>query len=206
MTATRREFVEGLGTGALLFSAAPLSIADLPPEAMAAAVGAAAEDYDMTWTSRVSAGKQKVIMDVPEIESGYGAWRTGIVKRQLADMAKVPAKDIAMVLVLRHHAVHMAMNQQYWDGFGIGKEHNVTSPADGKPTTKNPALLDAKAGLPPQFDGLSIPQFIAAGGIALACELALNLDVVPKSQARDKSTEMAAKAAAKKALIPGVIL
>ena len=40
------------------------------------------------------------------------------------------------------------------DAFGIGKESKATHPADGKPTTKNPALLDAKAGLPAQFDGL----------------------------------------------------
>ena len=68
------------------------------------------------------------------------------------------------------------------------------------------ALLDAKAGLPAQFDGLSVPQFIAAGGIVLACNLALTLDVAPKFKARDKSTDEAAHKAAVAALIPGVIL
>ena len=63
-----------------------------------------------------------------------------------------------------------------------------------------------KAGLPAQFDGLSVPQFLAGGGIVLACNLALSLDMVPKFKARDKSTGEAAHKAAVAALIPGVIL
>lgn len=159
----------------------------------------------MTWVSKVT-GKTKAIMDVPEVDSGYGVWRAGITKGQLVEFSKTPAKDISMVLVLRHNGINLAMTQAYWDAFGVGKETNATNPTDGKPTSKNPALLDAKAGLPKQFDGLSVPQFIAGGGIVLACNLALNLDIVPKFQARDKSTEAAAHKAAVAMLIPGVIL
>ena len=54
--------------------------------------------------------------------------------------------------------------------------------------------------------GLSVPQFIAGGGIVLACNLALTLDVAPKFKERDKSTDEAAHKAAVAALIPGVIL
>lgn len=119
---------------------------------------------------------------------------------------KAPAKDVSMVLVLRHNAIVLAIGQSYWDAFDVGKETKTTHPADGKPTQKNPALLDAKAGLPAQFDGLSVPQFIAGGGIVLACNLALSLDIVPKFKARDKSTDGAAHTAAVASLIPGVIL
>lgn len=119
---------------------------------------------------------------------------------------KAPAKDVSMVLVLRHNAIVLAMAQSYWDAFGIGKETKTTHPADGSPTTMNPALLNAKTGLRAQFDGLSVPQFIAGGGIVLACNLALTLDVAPKFKERDKSTDEAAHKAAVAALIPGVIL
>ena len=69
--------------------------------------------------------------------------------------------------MLRHNAIVLAIAQSYWDAFGIGKETKTTHPADGSPTTKNPALLDAKAGLPAQFDGLSVPQFIAEANAAV---------------------------------------
>ena len=205
MSTSRRAFVERLTASTLLLGTTPLMFDGGLRELEAATRFAPADEFDMSWTAKVT-GKHKAVMDVPEVDSAYGVWRAGITKGQLADVLKVPAKDVSMVLVLRHMGVNLAMNQAYWDAFGIGKEKNATHPADGKPTTKNPALLDAKAGLPKQFDGLSIPQFIAGGGIVLACNLALNLDVVPKFQARDKSTEAAAHKAAAAMLIPGVIL
>ena len=204
METTRREFVERLTGGAMLLGAAPLAFGD-PHPPLATAGPASPEDFDMTWTSKVT-GKNKAVLDVPEIDSGYGVWRAGITKKQLMDAMKVPAREVSMVLVLRHNGIHLAMNQGFWDGFGVGKAQKATHPADGKPTDKNPALLDAKAGLPAQFDGLSIPQFLAGGGIVLACDLALNLDIVPMFKARDKSTDAAARAAAIKAIIPGIIL
>lgn len=206
METTRREFVGRLTGGAVMLGAVPFAFAD-PIEVHAAATTPVApvEDYDMSWTSKVT-GKNKAVLDVPEVDSGYGVWRAGITKKQLMDAMKVPAKDVSMVLVLRHNGIYMAMNQAFWDAFGVGKAQKVTHPADGKPTDKNPGLLDAKAGLPAKFDGLSIPQFLAGGGIVLGCDLAFNLDIVPMLQARDKSTEAAARAAALKYLLPGVTL
>ena len=205
MNTSRREFVERLTGSALIVGATPLMFGGTIRELEAATTAAAEDEFDMTWIARIN-GKNKAVMDVPEVDSGYGVWRAGITKGQLAAALKIPASQVSMVLVLRHNGINLAMTQAYWDAFAVGKETKATHPADGKPITKNPALLDAKAGLPPQFDGLSIPQFIAGGGIVLACNLALNLDVVPKFQARDKSTEAAAHKAAVAAVLPGVIL
>jgi hypothetical protein len=203
MATTRREFVERMAGGAALLSASPLAFEN--PAELLISPSVAAEDYDMTWIAKVT-GKSKAILDVPEVDSGYGVWRAGITKKQLMDVMKLPARDVTMVLVLRHNGIYLAMNQAFWDAFGIGKTQKATSPTDGKPIDKNPALLDAKAGLPAQFDGLSIPQFLAGGGIVLGCDLAFNLDIVPLLKARDKSTDAAARAAALKFVLPGVVL
>lgn len=205
MDTSRREFVERLTASAALFTATPMMFDGGLRELETATASALAEEFDMSWPTKVT-GKYKAVMDVPEIDSGYGVWRAGITKGQLVDAMKATPKDVSMVLVLRHNGVNLAMSQAYWDAFGVGKEMNATHPADGKPTTKNPGLLDGKSGLPKQFDGLSIPQFIAGGGIVLVCNLALNLDVVAKIQKRDKSTEVIAHKAAVALLIPGVIL
>jgi hypothetical protein len=203
MDTTRREFVERMTGGAVLLGAAPLAFGN--PAEILSAESATVQGFDSSWTAKVS-GKSKAVLDVPEIESGYGVWRSGITKKQLMDALKLPANEVTMVLVLRHNGIYLAMNQAFWDAFGIGKAQKVTSPADGKPIDKNPALLDAKSGLPAQFDGLSIPQFLAGGGIVLGCDLAFNLDIVPLVKARDKSTDAAARAAALKYLLPGVNL
>jgi hypothetical protein len=203
MDTTRREFVERMTGGAVLLGTAPLAFGS--PAELLVVESATAQGFDSSWTAKVT-GKSKAVMDVPEIESGLGVWRSGITKKQLMDVLKLPANDVTMVLVLRHNGIYLAMNQAFWDAFGIGKAHKVTSPADGKPTDKNPALLDAKAGLPAQFDGLSIPQFLAGGGIVLGCDLAFGLYIVPMVKARDKSTDTAARTAALKYVLPGVNL
>jgi hypothetical protein len=205
MHTSRRSFVERVTGGAVLLATTPWSLGDPLREIEAATSPTFADTFDMSWAAKVT-GKHKAVLDVPEIESGYGVWRAGITKKQLMDVMKAPAKDVSMVLVLRHNAIVLAMTQAYWDAFDVGKETKTTHPADGTPTQKNPALLDAKAGLPARFDGLSVPQFIAGGGIVLACDLALTLDIVPKFKARDKSTDDAAHKAAVASLIPGVIL
>ena len=205
MHTSRRSYVERITGGAVLFAAAPWSYGNPLRELEVAATPVATDEYDMSWATKVT-GRHKAVLDVPEIESGYGVWRAGITKKQLMDVMKAPAKDVSMVLVLRHNAIVLAMAQSYWDAFGIGKETKTTHPADGSPTTMNPALLNAKTGLRAQFDGLSVPQFIAGGGIVLACNLALTLDVAPKFKERDKSTDETAHKAAVAALIPGVIL
>jgi hypothetical protein len=187
----------------MMLGAVPLAFGN--PAEFLAVEASAAQGFDSSWTAKVT-GKSKAILDVPEIDSGYGVWRAGITKKQLMDALKLPANDVTMVLVLRHNGIYLAMNQAFWDAFGIGKAQKATSPTDGKPIDKNPALLDAKAGLPAQFDGLSIPQFLAGGGIVLGCDLAFNLDIVPLVKARDKSTDAAARAAALKYVLPGVNL
>jgi hypothetical protein len=205
METTRREFVGHLAGTAAMLGTAPLALGETTGLLSTIAGPSAAEDFDMSWTAKVT-GKSKAILDVPEVDSGYGVWRAGITKKQLMDVMKLPAKDVSMVLVLRHNGIFLAMNQAFWDAFGVGKLQKATSPTDGKPIDKNPALLDAKSGLPAQFDGLSIPQFLAGGGIVLGCDLAFNLDIVPLLKARDKSTDAAARTAALKFLLPGVVL
>jgi hypothetical protein len=204
METSRREFVERLTGGAVMLGAVPFAFNE-PFHEVPPLVNPPFQNYDMSWTSKVT-GKNKAVLDVPEIDSGYGVWRAGITKKQLMDAMKVPTTDVSMVLVLRHNGIFLAMNQAFWDAFGVGKAQKATNPTDGKPIDKNPGLLDAKSGLPAKFDGLSIPQFIANGGIVLGCDLAFNLDIVPMLQGRDKSTEAAAHAAGMKYLIPGITL
>ena len=205
MDTSRREFVERLAGGALVAGGLPLTMKMPIAELASATAPVAAEDWDMRWESRVT-GKHKTIFDVPEIENGYGVWRAGIVKKQYMAVFKTAPKDMSVVLVLRHNAIHLAMQQGYWDAFGIGKEKKVQHPATEQPTDKNPALLTtANSGLPPQFDGLALDQFMANGGIVLACDLAFR-EVVGAYQKRDSSDDATARKIALAALVPGVIM
>ena len=141
MSHDRREFIERLGAGALLaavpFHADALRAFDsLGPRA------ASAEEWDLTWVDRVK-GKYRAVFDVPEIDSGYGVWRASLWVKQYADVLKASPRDCSPVLVLRHHGIALAMQQSFWDTYGVAKANTVTHPVTQQGTDRNPALLSS---------------------------------------------------------------
>jgi hypothetical protein len=201
MHTTRRQFVDSITLGAVALTAMPASFATPPGEFTR---DLAQEAWDTRWPERLT-GKVRTVFDVPEVESGYGVWRATIWARQYEQVLGVPARDLSTALVIRHNAIILAMQQGFWDRYGIGASNRVTHPVTGAPTTRNPALLGAGDGVSAPQVGLALDRFIAAGGIALACDLALQ-DLVALIQSTDKVPEAQAKAEARKWLVPGVIL
>jgi hypothetical protein len=203
MDTTRRDFLGTMAMNAAMLGAMPLSF-DL---ATAAAVAAPAqgEKWDLTWVNRVT-GKHKAVFDVPEVDSGYGVWRATIWGKQYQEVMGVSPKDLSAVLVLRHNGITLAMQQAFWDKYGIGKAKNVLDPISQQPTTKNPALMTAASGdLPAEFTGVSLPEAIGRGTVVLGCNLALR-DCVELIARTDKISPEAARKQAIGYLVPGVIL
>ncbi len=201
MSTTRRRFIDSLATGALALGAVPVALSTLPAEFRADVPQGA---WDTRWTERLT-GKVRAVFDVPEVESGYGVWRATIWARQYEQVLGIPARDLSTALVIRHNAIILAMQQGFWDRYGIGKAKGVLHPLTDEPTDRNPALLGARDGVPEPQAGFALDRFISAGGIALACDLALQ-DLVGLIQRTDKVPEAQAKEQAKQWLVPGVIL
>jgi hypothetical protein len=209
MTTNRREFIGQLGLGAAAFGALPLSHEMLANEfgiGPATTTPPAADEWDLSWTGRVK-GKYKAIFDVPEIDSGYGVWRASIYVNQYRDVMKAKEEQITPVLVLRHNGIMLAMKQEFWDKYGIGKTHNAMHPVTGQPTDRNPALLSSKRGEQPEmFDAFALDQYLSRGRIALGCNLAFQLQVVPTIAAQDKVSEDEARKRGIAMMVPGVVL
>jgi hypothetical protein len=203
MDTTRRDFLGKVAVNAAMLGAMPLSI-DFASPAFAAAP-AQGEKWDLSWTSRVT-GKHKAVFDVPEVDSGYGVWRATIWQNQYKEVLGVAQKDLSAVLVLRHNGITLAMQQAFWDKYGIGKAKNALDPITQQPTDKNPALLSSTRGeVPDMFDPMALDKFIAHGGIALACNLAL-MDCIELIKSKEKVDDAAARKQAIAFLVPGVIL
>lgn len=194
MTASRREFITS--------AAGSLFLGGLPePQAPAA------KQWDLSWVRKVT-GKHKVVLDVPEVDSAFGVWRASFWVQQYNDVLGAPAKDSTSVLVMRHNGIVLAMNQNFWDQYGIGKAKSVTHPITEKPTGRNPALLSSKRPedeLPPMFDDWALDKFIARGGIALGCSLALDVCSGMIAQ-KDGISPDAARKKAESFLLPGVAI
>lgn len=234
MVPSRRAFLEQMAGSAALIAAVPTALHAMPADpavgltselrngavtgearALIARIGLGADataspavpfaDWDLSWTGRLK-GKYKAVMDVPEVESGYGVWRGSFWVSQYGEAMAAKPADCSSVVVLRHNGIALAMNQQFWDAYGIGKKHEVKHPVTQAPTDRNPAMLSSTRGeVPAQLDDYALDKFIARGGVALACNLAFD-DCVGTVAEKDKLSADAARAKALTMLIPGVIL
>jgi hypothetical protein len=203
MDSSRRDFVQQFAAGAIGLSGLRSLSGDFPA-GLAAPEVQDATTFDVTWTERLK-GKHKAVFDCTEPESGYGAWRMAAWAGQVADVMKAAPADISGVLIFRHDAIVLAMQQSFWDKYGLGKSAEVTHPLTGDPTDKNPVLLDERDGIPAPFNMASVPKQIARGVTVLACNLALR-DMVDTVQKADGVDDAEARKRAVAGLIPGVIL
>jgi hypothetical protein len=202
--ANRREFLGQIAGTTALFGALPLL--DLTsPAGMSHAIRTAADEWDLSWTKRVT-GKHKAVFDVPEVESGYGVWRSSIWMDQYKAVLGATDKDLNTILILRHNGIVLAMKQSFWDEYGVGKAKSVMHPLTQQVTDRNPAILGESDGVPQPFASFALDKFMARGGIVLACNLAFDLDIVPEVQAKHKLDDAAARKRALEGLLPGVIL
>ena len=173
MSATRREFLGQLTTGAAMFGALPVSVDLLARQydvgSHAPSRGSSAEEWDLTWVNKLT-GKHKAIFDVPEVDSGYGVWRASIWVNQYHEVLGIPERDLSPVIVLRHNGIALAMQQAFWDKYGLGKSKDVKHPVTQQGTDRNPALLSSKRSEQPEmFDGFALDKYLArTDKIALA--------------------------------------
>ena len=210
MSTTRRRFLDSLATSTLALGAMPFALDAMPADVRGASISdepdsAQPAEWDTTWGSRLT-GRVRTVFDVPEVESGFPVWRASIWTAQYEQVLKVPPRETSTALVLRHNAIILAMQQEFWDRYGIGKSHNVTHPLTGAPTDRNPALLGASDGVPEPYRNFSLDNFIGRGEVCLACNLALQLDIVPQIQQTERISEAQAIEKARRWLVPGVIL
>lgn len=217
VSSARRTFLKQAGLGAAAFAALPTSVSATEPNDASSAsvwreqVHALAHEpqqqaivWDTTWAKRIT-GKHKAMFDVPEIEGGVGVLRSGIWQMQYKEVLKVQQSDLSAVMVIRHTGIVLAMNQEYWVNYEVGKKGKLKGD-DGKTMKYNP-VLPVPGGPAPQgmFASLMLDKQLENGALALACNLAFR-SVVSAVQEKDKLSPAEARTKAMSMLVPGVIL
>lgn len=200
----RRTFLQQLTVGGLALTGMPQVLRAMESVPASFETSATAPPVDMSWTMRVT-GKYRGVFDSPDIASGFGVYRAGLVASQYMEVYKVPSSAISNVIVLRHDGIVLAMNQAFWDAYGIGAAKKVTHPYTEAPITKNPALLTEADGIPAPIAEFALHKQLAAKRIVLACSLAFR-DVVDLVANADKISAEAAEAKARSMVLPGIIM
>jgi intracellular sulfur oxidation DsrE/DsrF family protein len=202
MSHNRRTFLGAAAANAAAFAMVPRDLFAMTSTAAHADVSS--DEWDVSWAGKLK-GKHKAVFDNTEPESGYGVWRTSAWAGQMRDVLKANPAEITPVLVLRHNAIVLAMQQAFWDKYKIGESKKVTHPLTQEPTDKNPALLDEKDGIPAPFNNAGLKKLLDRGVTVLACNLALQdcIDMIAKIE---KVDDASARKTAVGYLVPGVIL
>jgi hypothetical protein len=155
--APRRRFL-GRVIGASIFG-----IAGAPPGAGAAASGSDA----LIWPGKLKARHRQVV-DAYEVNKGSPL---GFAYTFLAPNASPGAATA--VVVLRHGAFPLALNNLMWGKYKIGESMKIIDPETKAPAVKNPFLYPKPGVL--SVDEMAIDRLLEAGTVFGACNVALQV-------------------------------
>ena len=163
----RRAFLGQLATGAAAGAGAlALSgVAAAMPEALSAATPRSASDADH-WLDSLK-GKHKQLVDAINVNDG---WPLGFAYTFLATLGNDTG---GAVIVLRHFAMPMALQDSLWAKYKIGESLKVIDPETKQPAVKNPFYKPKAGVLAPKPDDVAISRLMARGVIFGACNVAL---------------------------------
>jgi hypothetical protein len=202
MSTPRRQFLGWFGASAFVAASAPLAALE-PPERPRQPEQPVDDSWDMSWVDRIT-GKYRAVFDSPELSEGAALWRASMWRDQYKEVYGVERAEMTPVLVIRHGAISMAMDDGYWAEFRVGKEEKLKNQTTKKWEVANPFRVNAP-GTPERYATYSLEGFMGSGGIVLACNLAFQQVVWNYRQAAKLSREEAT-ARARERLIPGIIL
>jgi hypothetical protein len=199
MSIRRREFLGSFGAASFA-AALPLTKGEV--DALAAPP-MADSPWDVTWVDRIK-GKYRAVFDSPGFSDGAALFRSIIWAQQYKEVYGTTPAEMSTVLVIRHVGIMLAMNNQFWQTYNIGKRKKFKDTQKNKFYVQNP-IAGAPSGTPPQFADMTIPKFIEGGGIVLACNMAFQ-DAVSIVEKEDNLKHEEAEKKARNNLLPGIIL
>lgn len=199
MSTDRREFLSTMMIGGMLGKTIPSSLsASVSPSPLRQS------PWDTSWVNRLT-GSHRVVFDSPEISQGLAMLRVLVWFKDYAEVYGAKPADMTGVLVLRHNAIWMIMDDEFWDHHKIGAVTKIDDPKTGKPIRRNPFLGPTiYADLPPAVADNVLTKAIAAVPV-LACNLAFQ-DVVEKVKAEAGGDAARARAMALRHVVPGIVL
>ncbi|HEX4936063.1 MAG TPA: hypothetical protein VFV33_22940 [Gemmatimonadaceae bacterium] len=210
MPSPRRHFLAQLGAASLTGIATPSLLHAAPAPAVSPKFGRPddhalpiAETWDMSWTARVN-GKYRAAFDSPEIGEGGALVRAVAWCDMYKEVYGTDRAEMSPVLVIRHAAIDLIMNDAYWATYEVGKDNKLRNEQGKKWMMRNP-LSSESAPNTEQGRKYTLQSFLAGGGIVLGCGWAFRF-VASRIAKKDKLEAAEARKRATAMIIPGVIL
>jgi hypothetical protein len=183
--APRRRFFGRLGGVVVLASLVPKSLYAQAP---------VARPDSPNWPGALQ-GRHRQVVDAYEANSGFPL--------AFAHTFLAPNESATAVVVLRHGAFPIALDNAIWEKYKIGESFKIVDPETKTPANKNP-FLRPKSGVL-VVDDMAIDRLIAKGVVFGACNVALQVQSKMLANNAGVSAEEAAKEWAAN-VIPGITI
>jgi hypothetical protein len=162
---SRREFIGTLAVGSGLLATAGSSLASTPRVA----------DVDQAedWFKGVK-GKHRIIYDAPEPHNGFPIiWSWVFYKTN--NQTGSPDTDLTAVVVLRHNAIPIAMEDKLWEKYKFGEVFKINDMTTNAPSTRNPYYIPTDG--PFKMLGVDGIKALQARGVMFCvCDMALTVN------------------------------
>jgi hypothetical protein len=171
----------------------------------AATPGAAGAPWDMSWTGRL--GRYKTAYDSPEIQNGAALAFAAAAGAGYKQALGTGPGDVTPVLILRHTASVMVLEDAMWKRLALGESQKLKDPTSGEPALRNPFLNYTKGDRHTMVGAQAgLDVLMREGAVVLTCNNAL---MGVGRMLRTKETQLTpeqATAEVRKAVLPGVFV
>jgi intracellular sulfur oxidation DsrE/DsrF family protein len=162
--ASRRDFLSLAATAAVGLGAGV-------PVARAVPVARDPETDFTRWLDSIP-GTHKQLYDMPEVNQGIGLVWSWAFLTTGAPAYGLPEKELGVVIVLRHNAIPLAMNDAVWANYKLGEVFKIEDPDTRAPARRNPFYHMPGAFAAPEA---SLEKLIARGVKVAVCNLAITI-------------------------------
>jgi len=191
----RRGFLGGIAAGAAALVASRWSTAGAEILTAHESIG-----LDDSWVGKIK-GKYKQVFDATSANDGFGAAFPLTFIATTKEATKAADADITGVVVFRHFAMPLMLNDAVWAKYHIGEMLKVNDPKTNAPALKN--IFRDNVPLNP---GLTYEQEMATKGVIfVACNMALTV-ISGMAAPNAKVTADVAKKDFTAGILPGVYL
>jgi intracellular sulfur oxidation DsrE/DsrF family protein len=152
--------------------------------------------WDMSWTDKVEKAKHRLVIDCADVGDGLALTNAQTVLAGYKDVYNTTDADMALVVVIRHKAIQMVLNDDIWARWKIGEQLSVKDA--GEPALRNTFAKSARGG------GGSMESLMQRGVTILCCNLALMRSAGQFATAMSMPVDEARKLFID-SLVPGVI-
>lgn len=158
--------------GSLAATAAALGLGELVPRGLAAqpAGTAAADPAFDAWLNKIT-GRHKMVFDAPEVNGGMPVIWPRVWLNTTNDQYGTTDAQNGAVVILRHSAIPLAMQDAMWAKYKLGEVFHLTDGPANAPAVRN---TFAKP-LPVPIPGTGVEALVAAGVLFGVCHVAITV-------------------------------